>query len=190
MAAINFNNIVFKVKDEIKSTNKGEVFKPTEYENYYISNFGRVVSINKNYFGVIILKSHIASGYERVSVIVKGKKYLPLVHRLVATAFIPNPNNYRVVNHKDENKLNNNVDNLEWCTDEYNKTYSSGQIIEQVDMNTKQVINTFDSIRIAARTLNIDFSAIRKCCINYKDYHKGLTKNLHYYKNSYWRYKE
>ena len=56
MATINFNNIVFKVKDEIKSTIKGEVFKPTEYDNYYISNFGRVVSANKSYYGIVVLK--------------------------------------------------------------------------------------------------------------------------------------
>ena len=47
------------------------------------------------------------------------------VHRLVAQAFIPNPDNLPVINHKDENKLNNNVDNLEWCTMEYNNKYGT-----------------------------------------------------------------
>ncbi len=49
---------------------------------------------------------------------------MELVHRLVAKAFIPNPNNYPCVNHKDENKSNNHADNLEWCTYKYNVQYS------------------------------------------------------------------
>jgi hypothetical protein len=49
------------------------------------------------------------------------------VHKLVAKAFIPNPNSYTEVNHKDENPLNNNVDNLEWCTHHYNMTYGTCQ---------------------------------------------------------------
>lgn len=192
MIDFNIKGIVYFLNGELKSTINGEIFKKTEYENYYISNIGRVVSVKdkNNNYRLYILKQHQSFGYLRVSIIDKGVKHLPLIHRLVAKAFIPNPNNYRVVNHKDENKHNNNVDNLEWCTDEYNMTYSQGQPIEQIDVNTKEVINTFDSIRVAARSLKIDFSAIRKCCINYKDYHKGLVINLHYYKGSYWRYKE
>ena len=54
-----------------------------------------------------------------------GKKKRYLVHRLVAIAFIPNPNNYKEVNHKDENPSNNNVKNLEWCTREYNNNYGT-----------------------------------------------------------------
>ena len=48
-----------------------------------------------------------------------------LIHRLVAQAFLPNPNNYPVINHKDENKLNNNVNNLEFCTQKYNLNYGN-----------------------------------------------------------------
>ena len=50
-----------------------------------------------------------------------------LIHRLVAQAFIPNPNNYPMINHKDENRWNNNVDNLEWCTASYNNNYNDSQ---------------------------------------------------------------
>ena len=52
------------------------------------------------------------------------------IHRLIAEAFIPNPNNLPVVNHKDENKLNSSIDNLEWCTYEYNRNY--GTCIERM----------------------------------------------------------
>jgi hypothetical protein len=55
-----------------------------------------------------------------------GKMHRVLVHRLVAKAFIPNPNNFAQVNHKDENTLNNCVDNLEWCNSKYNCNYGTG----------------------------------------------------------------
>lgn len=59
-------------------------------------------------------------GYRMIVLNVNGKKLYPLLHRLVAEAFIPNSNNLPEVNHKDGNKLNNNVDNLEWVTTKQN----------------------------------------------------------------------
>ena len=53
-----------------------------------------------------------------------GKQHLKTIHRLVAQAFVPNPGNLPIVNHKDENKLNNNASNLEWCTHQYNNVYN------------------------------------------------------------------
>lgn len=64
-----------------------------------------------------ILKTHISTlGYEQVNLTYEGQKYFRTIHRLVAEGFIPNPENKPEVNHIDENKTNNMVDNLEWCT--------------------------------------------------------------------------
>ena len=87
---------------------------------YYVSNFGRVrnktrllnpYKTQKGYRGVRLTKNNVVKNY--------------LVHRLVATAFIDNPNNYPTVNHKDENKDNNRTDNLEWCSYSYNNNYGN-----------------------------------------------------------------
>ena len=65
------------------------------------------------------------NGYLKVDLCKNGKQKTFTVHRLVATVFISNPKNFPVVNHKDENKLNNNVSNLEWCTVLYNNCYGT-----------------------------------------------------------------
>lgn len=87
---------------------------------YEVSNYGRVRSITKH--GIITyLKPGIVDGYECVRVYGKNQR----IHRLVANAFIPNEEMLPVVNHKDFNRRNNYVENLEWCTSHYNSLYSS-----------------------------------------------------------------
>ena len=94
---------------------------------YQVSNTGEVKSLNYNHTGEIkLLKQGIKKkGYRQVNLYKNGKVKHHLVHRLVAIAFIPNPNNYKEVNHKDEDPSNNNVKNLEWCTREYNNNYGT-----------------------------------------------------------------
>lgn len=105
------------------------------YENYMVSNFGRVKSLprlvkNGRGGGILtkerILKTKICrNGYEMVCLCKNSRTKWFLIHRLVAEAFIPNPDNLPEVNHKDENKLNNFVDNLEWCDHNYNINYGT-----------------------------------------------------------------
>ena len=94
------------------------------YPNYEVSNFGEVRSLS---YGLMSDNRVSKQGYKRVRLYANGKKKEILVHRLVALAFVDNPNKeeWNVVNHKDENKLNNRFDNLEWCTNEYNVTYGT-----------------------------------------------------------------
>lgn len=98
------------------------------YEGLYqVSNTGRVRSLNyRNTGKVQVLKSQgQTQAYLLVRLCKEGASKLYLIHRLVAEAFIPNPNNYKEINHVDENKQNNIVSNLEWCTREYNQNYGT-----------------------------------------------------------------
>lgn len=94
-----------------------EEWKPVKgYEDFYqISNLGNISNYRK------VLKPFINnSGYQVIDLRVNGIRKKFLIHRLVAKHVIVNPQNLKVVNHKDGNKLNNSVDNLEWCTNSEN----------------------------------------------------------------------
>lgn len=101
------------------------------------------------------------------------------VHRLVAMAFIENPNNYPEVNHKDENSLNNRVDNLEWCSRQYNIEYSKAKVIEQYTTDGDKIAE-YKSIRYAGDLTGISRTAINNCL-------KGWSMTAGGY---IWRYKE
>ena len=123
-----------------------EYWKPVVgYEGLYmVSNCGRVKSFDRWVKGrngsVRFIKGRILKpttnlyGYLFVKLCKDGKVKPFTVHRLVAEAFLPNPDNLPCVNHKDENKQNNNVSNLEWCSAQYNNTY--GTRIERVAEKT------------------------------------------------------
>ena len=139
--------------------------------NYLISNNGKV----KNKISGKILKlRYDKDGYLKVQLSTPLKKQKNFfVHRLVANAFLSSPNNLPVVNHKDENRANNNVDNLEWCTIAYNNAYGThnekvkktnqekyGKKIKARKDNKEYL---FFSVKEAARVLNVSYSNIFAC---------------------------
>lgn len=150
------------------------------YEGYYqVSNLGRVKSLEREiWVGQIkkIKKETImnlpknTTGYLMVNLCVNKVRKKFLVHRLVASAFIPNENNLPQINHKDENKENNCVENLEWCNNIYNNNY--GLHCENISRaNGKPVMcvetgECFRSQAEAARRIGASASAISVCCLH------------------------
>lgn len=157
-----------------------EIWKDIEgYEGLYqISNFGKVKSFRpwNRSFGEKerILKPTInANGYEQVTLYrSQSDRHKFLVHRLVAKAFIENPEHLEAVNHKDENPRNNQVYNLEWCTLSYNNAYGTarvrgsitkGQRVQQLTVNGV-LLATYESLQIASEITGIRKHAIKDCC--------------------------
>lgn len=135
------------------------------YEGLYaITDDGKVWSYRKNIF----LKPFLARGYFKVRLCKGEVNKQFLIHRLVAEAFLPNPQNLPQINHKDENKINNCVDNLEWCDAKYNINY--GKHNEKVGKKHRKKVycveldRVFKSIRLAAEEFNLSDSNIAKCC--------------------------
>lgn len=154
------------------------------YEGYYaVSDRGTVYSLRKERE----LKPKIDRyGYEVVTLTVHGHSKCFTIHRLVALAFIPNPYNKPTVNHKDENKRNNAVSNLEWATHKENDNHGTRNQRMSKSKCRRAVIGlfpdgstkTFDGVKAASDASGIAHSQIAKCC-------KGIIKQTH---NIEWRY--
>ena len=128
---------------------------------YLISEDGKVFSTRSNR---ILKNQQLGNGYWRIELNIDGKYERRFIHRLVAEAFIPNPNNYPCVNHKDENPSNNHVSNLEWCTHKYNMNYGT----RTARMNAHRVIpkgaDNPQSIRVYQFSLDGEFLAEYGSC--------------------------
>lgn len=109
------------------------------------------------------------NGYYHVT-LCYGVKEDASIHRLVAQAFVPNPDNLPCVNHKDENKLNNSVDNLEWCTYQYNVNYGVGSLAKNTPVVQKDkvgnAIKQWKSMKEAANSLGLKYQGISRVCRN------------------------
>ena len=153
-----------------------------DYEGHYqVSNWGRVKSIK---FGkeIILKPQKDISGYLFVRLCKNGiiKNYF--IHRLVAEVFLPNPNNYKEVNHKDENKTNNVVTNLEWCDRKYNQNYGTrtekcSKKVYQYTLDGKFVKEWKSTAECGRNGYN--YGNVAACC-------RGKLKT---YKGFIWRYK-
>lgn len=155
------------------------------YEGLYqVSTEGRVRSLkNKTIKLLKPYKMLKRGGYLEVGLRVPGIKKNYKIHRLVAEAFIPNPEGYNEVNHKDENKENNCVNNLEWCSHSYNNSYGTKPIkngighskkVEQYSMDGI-LLKTFNSQTEAARETNSTQGGISDCCRGKIKSHNGFV---------------
>ena len=123
-----------------------EIWKTIEnFDKYEVSNYGnvrfKVIKRSKHenrppQISYRLLRPCTKSGYATVQISNSYYILTRLVHRLEAKAFKPNPDNLPQVNHKDENTLNNNVENLEWCTNEYNSNYGTRNV--RISKNSKR----------------------------------------------------
>ena len=154
-----------------------EIWKDVaNYEGLYqVSNLGRVKSIG--YKKELILKHFNTGGYKRVTLIKNKIRKHHLIHRLVAETFIPNLNNLPQINHKDENKKNNCVNNLEWCSNSYNIQYSKAKSVLQFDLENN-LIKEYSSITEARKETKQ--THIGDCCSGKRKTNGGYI----------WKYKD
>jgi len=167
-------------------------------DSYEVSSDGQVRGIDrvvkrppsKRRVKGVVLKPHMSnSGYQFVLLRKDGKQSPFYIHRLVAQAFVENPNHHNTVNHKDENKLNNQASNLEWCSHGYNMAYAGGSkrrvrnLVKPVLISKDgALVKRCESIHEAASYLGVDASCISRCCRHIK----GQTR-IHGYEVAYAR---
>ena len=153
-----------------------EIWKDIEgYEGMYqVSNFGNVKREDRH------LKPGIGeNGYPLVVLSKEGKTKSFYVRRLVASAFLPNPNNLKCINHKDETRTNNRVDNLEWCSYKYNNSYGT-RLLREILTKSRKVeqlkngilIKVWSSTREAQRN-GFRSGCISLCCNGKRSSHQG-----------------
>lgn len=169
--------------DNQQPSSKEEWRQVVEHSNYEVNQFGEIRHKQRKH----ILKPRSNNGgYQYVNFKVDGKNTNFAVHRIVANAFIPNPNGYTEVNHKDYDRTNNCVENLEWVTSSQNKSHAfqkkenkeiRGKAVIQFDKQGAY-ITTYTSVSEAAEVLECTVGAISNCCL-------GRTKTSQGYRWSF-----
>lgn len=158
---------------------------PNYEGKYQVSILGRVRSIDRKVYrndkhsgclhsvnGRILKPMSFGRGYLAVNLYKNNHRKLITIHRLVAITFIPNTNNYQQVNHIDENKHNNCVNNLEWCNCQYNNNYGrhkeNASASRSVAVNqytlSGEFVSKYKNAKEAAKSINVHFSGIYRCC--------------------------
>ena len=182
-----------EVIENTNSVKQPEEWKPIPgYDGMYeVSNWGRVKSYKHNSDGKILSPGKDGRGYHIIALCKDGKRKMCKIHRLVATAFISNPSNLPEVNHKDENRRNNYLGNLEWCDHSYNNSYGTKnqRAAEKLSIPVVQLdkegnlVAEYKSTREAARRTGIAQSNICNCC-QHKSY-KSAGGFIWIYKDEY-----
>lgn len=162
-----------------------EIWKDVHgYEGkYLVSSYGRIKSLYTNKLKRATIKN---TGYKCVDLYLNGKRENKTIHRLVAEAFLENDNNYKVVNHIDGNKLNNNISNLEWCSQSQNikHSYDNKLHIPSIDkaINAKkrkvlchQNNHIYSSLTEASKDLNLNKGKICEVCKGTRKHTCGYT---------------
>lgn len=160
--------------------NDMEIWKPVhDYEQFYaVSNFGNIKSLRKNGKN---LKGQISnSGYLRVDLYKNKCRKQVSVHRIVAESFVMRPEGCECVNHKDENKLNNCAENLEWCSLKYNNNYGEFSPVKKMHRAISkpvlqytiagEFVARYASACEAQRCTGIHQSCISDCCNKRRGY--------------------
>ena len=169
----------YKAKLRFNLQDNEEIIQLKNCNDYFITNYGRLYSNITNTY----LKGNIhRNGYLYIVIRINNKNVTVKPHRLVAEYFISNPNNYKCVNHKDENKLNNHYTNLEWCNHSYNNSY--GSRLNRVRKNTGTTIDVYKNGQYVCTENSIN-DCIKKYHIgpnNILDQLRGIRKR--WYKNN------
>lgn len=160
------------------------------YEGLYrVSNLGRVRTLHKRGGGCLvkakggILRPCFIKGYYAIRLRKDGKYKQHQLHRLVAAAFVTNPNNLPFVNHIDENGLNNNANNLEWCTHQYNINFGTRtkKVIAKLSKPISQytmsgiLIQTYSSLHEAWHKTGISIAHICNVCKGKRNHAGGFV---------------
>ena len=171
--------------DNQQPSNKTEWKTVKECDKYEVNNKGEIRHKKRKQ---ILSPRKNSGGYGYVCFIIEGQRKNFAIHRIVASAFLPNPNGYTEINHKDYDRLNNCVENLEWVSSSQNKQHAylkienhiaRGKQVAQYDKNG-DFIKLYDSITLAAQEMGCTVGAISNCCL-------GRTKTSMGYQ---WRFVE
>ena len=153
--------LVLKVKPEVEDMDMKDI---KGYEGLYaVTSCGKVWSYKRKKF---LSTWDNGNGYIYVTLFNKGKKKNFRVHRLVAEAYLENPNGYTDINHKDENKKNNTLSNLEWCSHKYNCNYgqrNKKKVYGITMLNDSEYVVCYNSVKEAAEAHGVPASNISAC---------------------------